>query len=517
MKRDGALTSLWQPTVTDFISNPLIDKHPIYDVVIVGGGITGISTGLQLQKQGKKVVIAEAKNIGFGTTGGTTAHINNFFETPFSKLIKDFGEEDTRLAASMLNKAMQLIEDNVREYNIDCGYKQVPGYLYAANEEQIKDLDEFYDGFVQIGVEVSASNSIPVKIPFVKAFEIPGQAYFHPTRYIHTLAQEFIKAGGVILQDCRVTDVDGTTQLKIETTIGTLEAHNLIYATHVPPGVNLLHFRCAPYRSYAMAFTLKNQEDYPAALAYDMDDPYRYYRTQEIEGKKYFIAGGEDHKTAHEENTEACFKRLEAYVRNYYEVEEVVYKWSSQYYDPVDGLPYIGNLPGHGDNMFVATGYGGIGMTNSHIAAITLTELITTGKSEAAELFDPNRIKPVAGFSNFVKEAADVVQHLVGAILPKEKLAELAALAPGEARVVKYEGHTLALYKDEDGIVHTVNSACTHIKCTVAWNSAEKSWDCPCHGSRFSPDGEMLTAPARKDLEVINLEMEAVKKELTEH
>jgi glycine/D-amino acid oxidase-like deaminating enzyme/nitrite reductase/ring-hydroxylating ferredoxin subunit len=505
MKRDGALTSLWQTTVPDLIINDSIDTGTIYDVVIVGGGITGIATALELQKKGKRVLIAEAQNIGFGTTGGTTAHINNFFETPYSQLISDFGEDDTRLAAKMVQKAMGLIESNIREYNIDCGFKKVPGYLFALNEDQVKDLDEFYEGFEKVGIGVSASNSIPVKIPFVKAIEVPGQAYFHPTRYIHALAEAFIRGGGVILQQCRVTGVDEATQLKIETTKGTLQAHNLVYATHVPPGVNLLHFRCAPYRSYAMAFTLKNDEDYPTAMAYDMDDPYRYYRTQEIDGRKYFIAGGEDHKTAHEENTEGCFKRLEAYVRNFYEIDEVVYKWSSQYFDPTDGLAYIGTLPGHADNMFVATGYGGIGMTNSHIAAILISDLITTGKTEAAELFDPNRIKPVAGFNNFVKEAADVVQHLVGAVLPKEKLTELSDMAPGEAKVVRYEGHTLALYKDEQGKLHTVNSACTHIKCTVAWNSAEKSWDCPCHGSRFSPDGEMLTAPARKDLEVINL------------
>jgi glycine/D-amino acid oxidase-like deaminating enzyme/nitrite reductase/ring-hydroxylating ferredoxin subunit len=505
MKRDGALTSLWQTTVPDLLTNGSIDAGTVYDAVIVGGGITGIATGLELQKKGKKVLVAEAQNIGFGTTGGTTAHINNFFETPYSQLIKDFGEEDTRLAAKMIQRAMGLIESNIREYNIDCGFKKVPGYLFALNGDQVKELDEFYDGFMKTGIEASASNSIPVKIPFVKAIEVPGQAYFHPTRYIHALAEAFMRAGGVILQQCRVTGVDEATILKIETTRGTLQAYNLVYATHVPPGVNLLHFRCAPYRSYAMAFTLKNEDDYPAAMAYDMDDPYRYYRTQEIDGRKYFIAGGEDHKTAHEEHTEGCFKRLEAYVRNFYEINEVVYKWSSQYFDPTDGLAYIGTLPGHADNMFVATGYGGIGMTNSHIAAIVLSDLITTGKTEAADLFDPNRIKPVAGFNNFVKEAADVVQHLVGAVLPKEKLSELSDMAPGEAKVVRYEGHTLALYKDEQGQVHTVNSACTHIKCTVAWNSAEKSWDCPCHGSRFSPDGEMLTAPARKDLEVINL------------
>jgi nitrite reductase/ring-hydroxylating ferredoxin subunit len=245
---------------------------------------------------------------------------------------------------------------------------------------------------------------------------------------------------------------------------------------------------------------------YPEALAYDMHDPYHYYRTQEIDGELYFIAGGEDHKTGHEANTQNCFRKLEAHVKQYFKVKRIINRWSSQYFEPTDGLPYIGHLPGHEGNVYVATGYGGNGMIYSGVAALTLTDLIAKGKSEYEELFDPNRIKIMAGFNNFVKEAADVVGHLAKkAIVPAEKLSELAGIAAGEAAVVKYEGHTIAVYKDEEGNIHALNSACTHIKCEVAWNNAEKTWDCPCHGSRFSYTGEMLTAPARKDLTPVEI------------
>lgn len=512
MKRDGALTSLWQMNMPDFTDKlSSFPSNAFYDVVIVGGGITGITTGLLLQKAGKSVFIAEAQSLGFGTTGGTTAHLNSFMETPYSTIIKDFGKDNAILVSKAARQALDLIKRHVQEYEIDCGHKEVPGYLYAADDKQIKDLDQFFDGFQEVGSEVSVCSTIPVKIPFEKAIEVPGQAQFHPTRYIYALAKEFEKKGGVIAEQCRVTGVDENEILEIQTSRGVVKAKNLIYATHIPPGVNLLHFRCAPYRSYVIACKLKNEEDYPAGLAYDMADPYHYFRTQEIDGEKYFIAGGEDHKTAHEENTEACFQKLEAYVRKFYEVESVAYKWSSQYFDPADGLPYIGHLPGHPSNMFVATGFGGIGMTNSHISALLLTDLIVSGKNEFAHLFNPNRIKPVAGFSNFVKEAADVVSHFIGDRFSKEKIDSLVELAPGEGKIVKYEGHTLAIYKDDQGKVHALNSACTHIKCIVNWNTAEKSWDCPCHGSRFSYDGEMLTGPARKDLEIIKLE------ELIEH
>ncbi len=278
----------------------------------------------------------------------------------------------------------------------------------------------------------------------------------------------------------------------------------MIYATHIPPGVNLLHFRCAPYRSYAMAIKLKDK-NYPDGLAYDMYDPYHYYRTQVVDGETYLIAGGEDHKTAHEENTEACFTKLESYLRKYFDIEKVVFRWSSQYFEPADGLPYIGHLPGHPDNIFVATGFGGNGITYSQVAAMVLTDLLVKGESKYEKLFDPNRIKPIAGFTNFVKEAADVVGEFFGKWFSTSKIKELADVAQGEARVVKYEGHSIALFKDESGKLHAVNPACTHINCVVGWNTAERTWDCPCHGSRFSMDGEMLTAPARKDLEKIEL------------
>jgi Rieske Fe-S protein len=266
-----------------------------------------------------------------------------------------------------------------------------------------------------------------------------------------------------------------------------------------------LHFRCAPYRSYAMAVKLKDK-NYPNGLAYDMYDPYHYYRTQEVNGEKYLVAGGEDHKTAHQENTEECFRRLQAYLAKYYNIDDVSFKWSSQYFQPADGLPYIGHLPGNPDNVFVATGFGGNGMTYSHVTALLLTDLVVNGKSRYEKLFDPNRIKPVAGFESFVKEAADVVAKFIGDRINKAKIKELSELAPGEAKVVKYEGDSIALYKDEKGGVHAVNPACTHVNCIVGWNNAEQTWDCPCHGSRFSMDGEVLNAPARKDLEKIDLE-----------
>jgi glycine/D-amino acid oxidase-like deaminating enzyme/nitrite reductase/ring-hydroxylating ferredoxin subunit len=505
MKRDGFKTSLWQDKMPEYVSKTRTPDKKDFDVLIVGGGVTGITTALQLQKSGLQCIVVESHNLCFGTTGGTTAHLNTFLDNSYDRIEKNFGEEGVQLIAKATTEALELYHANVEEYNVDCGYEQKDGYLYSQDEKQTEELNKIFEASKKAGVDVAYTDRIPVPVEFKKAIVYHDQANIHPSKYVYALAKAFEENGGVILQNCMVKDFKGDKVLEVETSQGTIDTRILIWATHIPPGVNLLHFRCAPYRSYVIAATLNN-DAYPDGLAYDMYDPYHYYRTQIVDGKKYLIVGGEDHKTAHEENTEECFNRLEKHVRKYFDVKKTAFKWSSQYFEPADGLAYIGHLPGNPDNVLVATGYGGNGMTYSHITALTLTDLIVKGESEYAKLFDPDRLKPIAGFANFIKENADVVKEFIGKRLSKEKLNELSDIAPGEAKLVKYEGKTLALYKDEEGEIHAVSPVCPHAKCAVGWNSAEKSWDCPCHGSRFTIDGEVLTGPARQGLEVIEIE-----------
>ena len=499
MKRDGQLISLWQD-MPEHISRHMPAQA---DVVVVGGGITGISTALRLQREGKKCVVLEAQNIGFGTTGGTTAHLNTLLDTPYYTIKDNFGQNNADLVFTLVSKALNLIEKNVIGYEIDCSFEWKDAYLFAHDKKQNNELDKIVESARLSGVNIDFCEQIPVPAVFEKAARLSGQAQIHATKYLYGIAEAFERMGGSIIQNCRVTDViheqDETT---VHASKGKIKTDHVVYATHTPPGVNVLHFEVAPYRSYVLAVTLADN-NYPDALVYDLDEPYHYYRTQEVDGKKYLIFGGEDHKTGHLENTEYCFTKLESYLRKQYAIDEVAFKWSSQYFEPADGLPYIGHLPGNPSNVWVATGFGGNGMIYGTLTSCILTDLICKGESAYAQLFSPSRFKPVAGFSNIIKEGADAAAMLIGNKFAFEKIEGAVELACNEAKLVRFEGHSVGLYKNEEGKLFAVNPACPHISCNVCWNGAEKTWDCPCHGSRFSFTGELMTAPARKDLEVI--------------
>jgi glycine/D-amino acid oxidase-like deaminating enzyme/nitrite reductase/ring-hydroxylating ferredoxin subunit len=499
MYRDGARKSIWQEEIKRMSSDADLDQ--LFDVVIVGGGITGVSTALKLQENGKKCILLEASNIGFGTTGGTTAHINDFFDTTFDQAINDFGLEKAKLFAEVGKEVQESIKNNIQEYGLDCDFEEKSAVLFALDEKQAEKLRNIVAGASKVGHEMIYTEGISFPVPFKEAVVIPNQAQFHPIKYIKGLCNAFIQLGGSIQEDCVCENHDEQKEvIVLKTSKGEIKTKNLVYATHIPPGVNMLHFMTAPYRSYVIAFNLKN-DDYPKDLGYDLAEPYHYYRTQKVNGETLLIAGGEDHKTGHEKDTGECFSRLENYVRRYFDVETVYYSWSSQYYESVDGFPYIGKLPGSEGKIYTATGFRGNGMVFGIIASQILTDLIVHGQSKYEEIFSPSRIKPMAGFTELVKETTTVAYDFIKDKIKAEKVASWTEIKEGEAKVVKYEGASFAVYKEKEGKIHVLKSTCPHVHCEVRWNSAELSWDCPCHGSRFNVNGKMLTGPTVKDLQ----------------
>lgn len=502
--RDGANNSLWQTSVTaQPASDKPADSSQIFDTLIVGAGITGLTTALLLQKEGRKCIVADAHSPGYGTTGGTTAHINTFADTTFAEVESDFGQEEARQFAGAIAESVALIHNLVETYEIDCDFEWKQGYVYSETDKETKQLDDLYQSALRAGVAAQPAPDAPAPLPFQKAVVFDKQAQFHPLKYILALQKAFTDLGGVVIENTLIDHIDSNDEYHAaHAGEREIRAKSVVYATHIPPGgINVLHFRNAPYRSYVIAATLKD-DAYPDALIYDMQDPYHYFRTHTIDGQKYLVAGGHDHKTGHGDPAQA-FADLIDYTKKCYRVDKVITQWSAQYYVPADGLPYIGQLPGASGGIYVATGFNGNGMILGTVSAIVLSELISEGTSPYEKLFDPGRVKPVAGFTEFVKENADVVGRFVGDRFGIEEIESLGDIAAGSGKIVEYEGHKLGIYRKEDGEVTMIDPVCTHAGCIVQWNDSEKSWDCPCHGARFNCHGEVLTGPARKPLEKV--------------
>jgi len=494
MKRDGLNKSFWESTTETHIKYTVSTTD--YDTIIVGAGITGVTLAKELQNRGRRCLLIEKENPGFGTTGGTTAHINNFFDASYDEIISDFGQESASLLANAAKETIQYIKQNIIRYHISCDYNECSYYLFSAEDKQTKKLDDILQAHGKVGIETSQTYTIPFSLEFKKAIEIKGQAQFHPLRYINKLLKEYTKAGGDLVTDKHVTEHKNTDGIITITTADNSEytAKNLVWATHVPPGNNRFSVLLTPYRSYVTTMKLANPVQFMAQAA-DLYDPYHYVRYHKSDDDYYLIVGGFDHKTGDESDTDKRFDDLMAYVNENFKYKEIIAKWSSQFYESADGLPYIGRMPGE-DNIYISTGFTGNGMVFGTMSSLIIPDLLDQKESELAKLLSPARIKPVASAANVLDEVFNASSHFVKDKFSSEKIEQLAEIENGSGKIIKHDGETYAAYRDEKSELHLLSPICPHTGCTVAWNPSELSWDCPCHGSRFDIDGKLLNGPA---------------------
>lgn len=501
--RDGIRRSAWESAFPEGLATGnKLREH--YDVIIAGAGITGLTCGLLLQHRGLSCLIVEAKEIGSGTTGGTSAHLNTFLDATYPEIERDFGEEAALLTAKAAKEAFSLIKRHVKLFHIDADLEEKKAYLYAETEEQEKQLKEIYEASKRAGINVrKAVGDVPVSFRQMICF--PGQAQFHPVKYIAGLAKAFVDKGGHLLEHTPfITDAMEEEQHLIRLGEIQVRADHLIYATHIPPGISLFNFRCAPYRSYVVAAKLKKHE-YPDTLWYDMEEPYHYWRSHVIDGQPLLLVGGEDHKTG-QGNGEEAIARLKEYVTQFVEVEAFKYAWSSQYYVPVDGLPYIGQMPFANNRTWVATGFNGNGMIWGTVGAKILADLISNKENAYARLLSPSRMKPVAGFTEFIQENANVLWRFVADRFTAEQLEAVVKMPPSSGIVVDTDSGKVAVHKTASGKIKAISAVCTHAGCIVNFNALEQSWDCPCHGGRYDVDGNVLTGPPVHGLEPLSWE-----------
>lgn len=497
--------SLWTTTAPGR-RFPALAGDMTVDVAVVGGGIAGLTTAWFLRKAGKKVVVLEMNRLLTGQTGQTTAHLTELLDTPYSTLRSDFGEKGARMAAASSRAAIEQIAALIQELGVDCGFQRVPMFRYAETERELRELEREVEAANAAGLRARFTRDVPLPYPVKGALRLEGQALFHPRAYLLAMAERLEAEGCSIFEDTRVVDVQDGLPCRVITDRGTVIATDVVEATTTPLNKLFLHTKLYPYRTYSVAGPLEGPLE--PGLYYDSRDPYHYIRTQRVDGVDYLIVGGEDHKVGHEEDTDKHFAALEAYTRRNFPVTRITHRWSGQVIEPADGLAYIGRNSAS-RHTWVATGFSGTGMTWGTLSAMLLSDLILGRENPYAALYEATRVKVKAGAKDFLQENADVAFRFVVDRLSRPEGHQLSEVAPGEGKILQVDGQKVAVYREESGACHAVSPVCTHVGCHVHWNSAERSWDCPCHGARFSPTGKVLNGPAVKDLASQKLPPEA--------
>jgi glycine/D-amino acid oxidase-like deaminating enzyme/nitrite reductase/ring-hydroxylating ferredoxin subunit len=488
--------SLWTVTAPAR-RHPALRGDLEVDVVVIGGGIAGLTTAWLLKQEGKRVAVVEMHRLLTGQTGQTTAHLTELLDTPYSTLASDFGEKGALMAAESSRAAIEKIAGLVERLSLSCGFQRVPGFRYAETDQEARELEREASAARRAGLMCSLTEEVPLPYPVKLALRVEDQAQFHPREYLLALAEGIQGDGSHIFEETQVTELYEGVPCRVHTAGGIITCRDVVEATTTPLNRVFLHTKLYPYRTYAVAGPLEAPLE--AGLYYDSQEPYHYIRTQRVEGVDYLIVGGEDHKVGTEEDTEQRFTALEAYTRRRFPVREISHRWSGQVIEPADGLAYIGRNS-NSRHVWVATGFSGTGMTFGTLAGMILTDLILGRQNPYAALYDATRVKPKAGAKDFIQENAEVAFRFVADRLAKPEGHDLSEVPPGEGRILEVDGKKVAVFREEGGAVHAVSPVCTHLGCHVHWNNAERSWDCPCHGARYSPTGEVLNGPAVKGL-----------------
>lgn len=489
--------SYWFATGTP-PSYPPLPGDREYDVAIIGGGITGLTTALLLKQQGVRVVVLEAGTIGSGTTGGTTAHADCHPEDGFQTLINDFGRDGAKVLIDARRAAIDQIERLAQSIEGGCDFVRVPAYWYTENARGAEEMrSEFEAAQRLLGDQVSLAFDVPLPWKCSLALRLENQGRFHVMRYLQGLAAQVHGDGSAIHEQTRVLHApeDGEPCI-VETNHGIVRANAVVAATHSAFfGISLFDTRVAPYQSYVL--TAEVEDEVGDALFWDNQDPYHYIRRASSEEPKLCMIGGCDHKTG-QGDEEQAFADLEAYTRKKFRVREIRHRWSAELFEPDDGAPYIGRLP-RTEHLYLCTGFSGTGITWGTAAASLITDQFLGRHNPLGEVVSTHRIHPMAAAGSFLKENLNVAKRFVVDRYSPEKVDDLDRIAPGEAKVVRYQGDLVAVYRDEQGI-HACSAKCTHAGCIVQWNAAEHTWDCPCHGGRYDAQGRRIYGPPPEDL-----------------
>jgi glycine/D-amino acid oxidase-like deaminating enzyme/nitrite reductase/ring-hydroxylating ferredoxin subunit len=504
----GRNDSLWMATAP-LETPPPLREELLVDVAVVGAGLAGLTTAYLLAGEGRSVVVLDDGAIGGGETSRTSGHLASALDDRFHLLERRHGYDGARLAAQSHVAAIDRIEQIVRREHIDCDFARVDGYLFVPPDGSPDLLTEELAAARRAGLEVEAVERPPVRsFDFGPALRFPHQARLHILQYLNGLAAAARKRGVRIYQ-AHVEHIDPDDPVRVQTTNGpTVTAAYAVVATNSPFNDRVtMHTKQAAYRTYVVALPIAAGAA-PDVLMWDTPDPYHYVRLCRsrpdwragLAGHDWLIVGGEDHKTGQQEDFRKPFERLELWARARFAIEQgPVLRWSGQVLEPIDSLAFIGHNPTRGERVFIATGDSGNGLTHTTLAGMLLTDLIQGRRNPWQKLYDPAR-RRLSAAREFARENLNVAAQFADWIEPGE-VDSTRSLKRGEAGIIRDGLRKIAAYRDTDGTLYQHSAACPHLGCAVAWNAAEQTWDCPCHGSRFDKyDGHPLNGPAAQPL-----------------
>ncbi len=509
-KKDVNMKSFKTPPASYWIESVEQKEYPVLnndiktDVLIIGGGMTGITAASILKEAGVKLVMLEARKILQGTTGNTTAKVTSQHHLIYHYLISKFGVEKAHQYAEANQSAIEFIAKRVTDLNIHCDFERKSAYVYTESDSFIKNIENETDSALKLGIpaEFVTESTLPFQIKCAVKFN--NQAQFHPLKYLLKLLENIEGDDCHIYENTQALSIEGSSPYTVITDRGKVEANKVIVATHYPifdkPG--LYFARLYQSRSYIIGAKVTNT--LPDGMFISADGPTHSFRTQPTDNGQMLLVAGEDHKTGQGDNTILHYERLKQYAERIYNIESIDYHWSAQDCMPVDSVPFIGKLSPNSENLYVATGFKKWGMTNSTVSAMLLSDLILERPNPWLDVFNPNRFNIAASAEEITSQNLNTAGKLVGGILniPSD---ELETVFMGEGKIIKLNNKKLAIYRDHDNHLHAVSPYCTHLGCEIKWNDAEKTWDCPCHGSRYSIDGDVIEGPTVKNLERIEL------------
>lgn len=496
--------SYWTATA-EIPEFPSLTTDHSADVVIVGGGMTGITAGYLLAQEGQKVILLEAGRILNGTTGHTTAKITVQHGLIYDELIQHFGEDKARLYYEANRDALNFIRKIAESEKIACELAEESAYVYASSEQSAKKLETERSAYERLGIPGELRETADLPFAVTAALAVPNQSRFHPIPYLTTLINRMTEAGSEVYEHTTAKKVEEGERPVVVTEAGhRIDCRYVISASHFPflNWKGLYFTRLHAERSYVLA--VRVAQEYRGGMYISADTPTRSIRLANEGKDPLLLIGGDGHKAGESSCTFSHYEALQSFAESFFEVKEIAYRWSTQDLVTLDKVPYIGRINSNSDNILVATGYRKWGMTNSTAAAHMLKNIVLGIDDPYLQAFDSSRFHSDPDIKSLITNNLDVAKNLISGKM------EMVYRTPdevgtNEGSVVRVNGKRAGAYRDPEGKLHLVDTTCTHMGCETHWNEADRTWDCPCHGSRFSYTGEVVEGPAKKPLKQVEM------------